>query len=278
MSSWSLPVRAWASIYRMTTPTSKPFPESLSELGFSSNQTGGHMARSMMFNEISALQSGMPLEATLADYKTAIEEENILGKPTQSSRQKSYRHLVELYGLEPSQAVFTTMRRLGQDAPGDFPLLAMLCAYCRDLQLRQSFELISRLSPGERLPRERMEQHLEEEFPGQLSAAMKKSLAQNVNTSWTAAGHLEGRAKKSRALPRAGWASSTLAMFVGYLTGLRGQILLDSVFGRLVAAEPAQLLAHLQTASSRGWLRLRHGGGVAEIDFSQLQNSQFPTA
>ncbi|MDB0068518.1 hypothetical protein N9E90_03875 [Akkermansiaceae bacterium] len=257
----------------MIQSVSRPFPQALAPLGFTPNVTGGHMARSMMFNEIEVLQSALPLDTTPPDYKYAIEQQNILAKPTQSSRQKSYRHLVELYGLDPSLVIFRTMRRLGQEAPGDLPLLAMLCTYCRDLQLRRSFELIQKLPPGEHLTRERMEEHLEVSFPDQFSAAMKKSLAQNVNTTWTASGHLEGRSKKIRAIPRSGWASSTFAMFLGYLLGLRGQILLSSDFGKLVALEPAQLVAHLQTASTKGWLRLRHGGGVTEIDFSELEHS-----
>jgi hypothetical protein len=63
-------------------------------------------------------------------------------------------------------------------------------------------------------------------------------------------------------------------MFVGYLTGLRGEILLNSIFAHLVAAPPAQLLAHLTTAASRHLLRLRHAGGVIEIDFSHLAQTK----
>jgi hypothetical protein len=125
-----------------------------------------------------------------------------------------------------------------------------------------------------------MEEHLEEGFPGQFSDAMKMSLAQNVNTTWTASGHLVGRAKKIRSLPRPGWAASTFAMFVGYLTGLRGEILLNSIFAHLVAAPPAQLLAHLTTAASRHLLRLRHAGGVFHLGCSGRGKicirSQFP--
>jgi hypothetical protein len=175
-----------------------------------------------------------------------------------------------LYGLDFTKPLFRTMRRLAKELPTDLPLLAMLCVYGRDPQLRYSFELIDNLSPGTVLRREKMEQHLEQGFPGLFSATMKKSLAQNVNTTWTACGHLEGRVKKIRSLPRPGWAASTYAMFVGYLLGLRGEILLNSVFSRLTASAPTQLTAHLATAASRHWLRLRHAGGVIEIDFSQL--------
>lgn len=240
------------------------------EIGFLANRTGGHMARSMMLTEMQQLHEALPLDASLADYRRAIEERNVLAKPTQSSRQKSYFHLVELYGLDFQKPLFRTMRRLAKDQPGDLPLLAMLCVYGRDPQLRHSFAIIDSLNPGTVLPRVTMEEHLEQGFPAMFSDAMKKSLAQNVNTTWTVCGHLVGRSKKTRALPTPGWAASTYAMFVGYLLGLRGEILLNSIFGRLIAATPAQIAAHLTTAASRHWLRLRHGGGVIEIDFSEL--------
>ena len=232
------------------------------------------MARSMMLAEMRQLHEVLPLNATQEEYRAAVEERNLLSKPTESSRRKSYRHLVELYGLKYTKPLFRAMRLLAKETPADLPLLAMLCVYGRDPQMRQSFEIIDRLSPGTVLPRSTMEQHLEEGFPGMFSVAMKKSLAQNVNTTWTACGHLEGRSKKIRALPTPSWAASTYAMFVGYLVGLRGEILLNSIFGRLVAATPTQIAAHLTTAASRHWLRLRHAGGVIEIDFSQLAQTE----
>lgn len=256
----------------------KPLAPHFEDVGFSANRTGGHMARSMMLVEMQQLHAALPPDASLEDYRRAIEDRNVLAKPTDSSRRKSYRHLVELYGLDASKPLFRTLRQLAKDQPADMPLLAMLCVYGRDPQLRQSFELIDSLSPGTALPRETMERHLEDGFPGQFSEAMKKSLAQNVNTTWTASGHLQGRAKKVRSLPRPGWAASTYAMFVGYLLGLRGEILLNSVFSRLVAAQPAQVSAHLATAASRHWLRLRQAGGVIEIDFSRLAQTDFVTS
>jgi hypothetical protein len=249
-------------------------PRSAERFGFSAKLTGGHMARSMMLDELRALLAGVPADARKDDYKRAILEENALGKPTFASRDKSYRHLVELYGLDPGLAVFRVLRQLAAEEPDSLPLMAMTCTFCRDPQLRKSFELIEQLKVGEPLTRERMEQHLEAGFPDRFSAAMKKSLAQNVNTTWTAAGHLAGRVRKARALPEPRVAASTYAMFAGYLLGLRGQLLVQSVFGRLVVSDAAQLLRHLSSASSRGWLRFRHAGGVFEIDFNPLLTTQ----
>lgn len=252
------------------TISERPFPHEMEPLGFSARRSGGHMARSMMLAELTILMRLLPADASQADYQRAIEEDNALGKPTFSSRQNSFRHLVHLYGLDPDLALFRGLRLFCAEDPASFPLAAMVCSFCRDPQLRRSFVLIDSLRAGEVLPRVQMEEHLEAGFPVRFSDAMKRSLAQNVNTTWTVTGHLSGRSVKTRALPKPIIASSVYAMFAGWLAGLRGDFLLHSVFGRLVAAEPAQLIAHLASGSGRGWLRLRSAGGITEIDFSSI--------
>lgn len=232
------------------------------------------MARSMMLTELTELCRSMPSEAVPLDYRKNIEEDNLLGKPTFGSRQRSYRHLVQLYGLNPDLTLFRVLRRFASEEPESIPLMGMVCAFCRDPQLRQSFDLIDSLKPGEVLPRVRMEAHLETSFPGLYSKAMKESMAQNVNTTWTVTGHLNGRSVKRRDLPKPRPSASAYAMFAGWLSGLRGQILLQSVFGRLLALTPDQILNHLADASAHGWLRLRNAGGVTEIDFSPLLTQQ----
>ena len=108
-----------------------------------------------------------------------------------------------------------------------------------------------------------MEQHLENGFPGRFSPAMKKSMAQNVITTWTFGGHLSGKAKKPKRLPEPRPISAAYAMFVGYLSGLRGERLLDSTFAALVASNRSQLQTALVTgfrkrtafAKTSGWHR-----------------------
>ena len=240
------------------------------QFGFSTKLTGGHMARSMMLPELTALLQALSPEATLAQYRQAILEENVLAKPTQSSRVKSLHHLVELYTLDGRLILFRLLRRLAAQDPESLPLLALVLAFCRDPQLRQSFALIDRLRPGETLPRERMEEHLEQGFPGRFSVAMKKSLAQNVNTSWTVTGHLKGRSVKVKARPSPRPMASVYAAVAGYLSGLRGEMLLGSPFGHLVGVDQPTLASHLAAGAARGLLRYRSAGGVVEIDFTPL--------
>src|SRR2546425_3540755 len=169
--------------------------------GFRKGQTGGHTARSMMLSELELVCRYTPTEAAREYYDRAILDQNILNKSTESSRVKSLRHLRELYTLDPEFTLFRVLRRLAALDSASLPLLGLTCTFCRDAQLRHSYDLIKNLKPGEVLLRETVENHLESGFPGRFSAAMKKSLAQNVNTTWTFAGHLEGRGKKVRRLP-----------------------------------------------------------------------------
>ena len=245
-------------------------PKFAEAYGFSTATTGGHMARSMMLPEVTQLFRALPLDTTKELYKSAIIDDNVLGKPTFASREKSYRHLVQLYGLESSLALFRILRKLASDEPASLPLMAATCSFCRDAQLRASFALIEKRNRGEVLTREQMDEHLEKSFPGRFSPAMKKSLAQNVNTTWTEAGHLSGRSKKVRAIPEARVAASVYAITAGYLLNLRGQALLTSVFSRLVAPDASFVSSHLMMATGRGWVRFRQAGGVVEIDCTPL--------
>jgi len=242
-------------------------------LGFSKAILGAHSARSMMFLEMRALVREMPLTVTKNDFIKAIVEENILQKPTLSSRKKSLRHLMELYGMDPSKALFRVLWDFGHAVLDSLPQLCLVCAYARDSQLRHSFELIRTLRLGEVLVRADMEHHLENGFPGRFSPAMKKSMAQNVNTTWTFGGHLAGKKRKTRQLPEPRPVSAAYAMFVGYLTGLRGERLLDSAFASLVASNRSQLQAALSLASAKGLLSLKQAAGIVEFDFSNLLTS-----
>lgn len=239
-------------------------------LGFSDAIIGGHSARSMMFLEMCTLVRALPTKVSKDDFSKAIVENNVLDKPTLSSRKKSLRHLADLYGMDQSKAIFRVFWDFGHADFDSLPQLCLVCTYARDPQLRHSFELIRTLRLGEALERATMEQHLENGFPGRFGAAMKKSMAQNVNTTWTFGGHLAGKVKKTRQFPEPRPISAAYAMFVGYLTGLRGERLLDSAYAALVASNRSQLQSALALASARGLLSLKQAAGIVEFDFSNL--------
>ena len=242
----------------------------MNNLGLSESTLGGHAARSMMLLEIRALIRALPRSVSKAEFARAVVEENLLQKPTLSSRKKSLHHLIELYGMDVTKPLFRVFWALGHDDLDSLPQLCVVCTYARDAQLRHSFGLVRMLRPGELLSRTAMEEHLETGFPARFSPAMKKSMAQNVNTSWTFSGHLTGKVKKFRQLPEPTPTSAAYSMLVGYLSGLRGERLLESAFGALVASSRTQLETALSFASARGLLSFKRAAGIVEFDFSNL--------
>src|SRR5207245_1582770 len=66
-------------------------------LGFREGTTSVHTSRTMMFDELSLLLEKVGASANADAYLSAIIEENVLGKPTQTTRQRSAKRLTELY-------------------------------------------------------------------------------------------------------------------------------------------------------------------------------------
>lgn len=82
------------------------------KLGLKFGRNGVHSSRTMMLAEISELFHGRPASATAAQYKEDIEVFNVLHKPTEKSRQLTWRHLVDLYGMDTDIPLFRVFRRL----------------------------------------------------------------------------------------------------------------------------------------------------------------------
>ncbi|MBK8464925.1 MAG: hypothetical protein IPL32_03760 [Chloracidobacterium sp.] len=144
----------------------------LSKLGFSHERGGAHTSRTMMLEELSALLSyvGRP-DAIKSDYLRAIDEENCLGKRSGKTRVLTYRHLVDLYSLDPSTTIFRAMLYFwGRDLDAR-PLLALLCTYARDPIFRMSASFLLPSEEGAVVTRVALERVLDEKTSGRFSTA-----------------------------------------------------------------------------------------------------------
>ncbi len=106
--------------------------ESLARIGYRLGRSGVHASRTIMLNELNVLFEHTDAHATLADYRSQVVSCNLLGKPTQSSRVLTFRHLAELYGLDPEIPVFRVFRQLWQLDEEARPVLALTLALVRD--------------------------------------------------------------------------------------------------------------------------------------------------
>jgi len=101
----------------------------LERLGFSFERGGVHTARTMMLGELRALLSYVNnAEAAKTEYLKAIQTANCLGKRSGKTRALTFRHLADLYALDPSILVFRALRFFWQRDGDGQPLLAALRA------------------------------------------------------------------------------------------------------------------------------------------------------
>lgn len=242
----------------------------LSQLGFKFGKNGAHSARSMMIEDLQHLLLARDEAATKNDYEDDIINFNILHKPTEKSRQLTYRHLVDLYSLDRTTTLFNVLRSWWEIREEAQPVLALQLAVARDPLLRSSAQVIRQLEPGEHLPREVMEANLAKDDPDRFSAASLKSFSQNINGTWTQAGFLSGKAKKYRETPKVSYVNVAYALFLAHCNGLSGQRLFDSFWCQMLCQNMDTLYDLAYMASLRGLIKYKHAGDVIEISFPDI--------
>lgn len=242
--------------------------DELKKLGFAFGKNSVHVSRTMMFEDLQRLLIYIddPTREQ-ADYRRAVVDDNCLGKRSSATRRLTYRFLVGLYSLDPSVILFRSLRYFWTRDELGQPLLALLCAYCRDPILRSTSSLLIDAPEGTVVRREDLEDLVETKEPGRFSKVTVTSIAQHVNSTFTKSGHLRGKAKKvrSRATPTVG--SVSYALLLGYLSGARGVSLFETPYAKLLDCGTEQLIDMAQTASQRGWLVFNHVGNVIEVLF-----------
>jgi hypothetical protein len=247
----------------------------LGRFGFSFERGGAHLSRTIMLEELGALLSFVNNpDAVKIDYLNAIDTENCLGKRSGKTRILTYRHLVELYSLDPSTTLFRALLFFWQRDPAGQPLLALLCAYSRDSILRSTAPFILAATEGSTIHREALEDYIDGLEPGRFSKATLKSTAQNINSTWTKSGHLSGRVRKVRSRAIATPGAVSYALLLGYLTGARGESLFHTEYVRLLDCTFERAVSLAEDASRRGWIVFKRVGDVIEVLFPSLITTQ----
>lgn len=239
----------------------------LEEFGLKFSSGGAHISRTMMLAELEALVVAVTVGSTAADYRDAIVQRNVLGKTTDSTRQKSLRHLRELYALDEARPIFGLLRRILAIDPTSLPQLALLVAWSRDPLLRATSAVILDAPEGERVEPGRLAYALEESFPHQYSELNRNKIARNAASSWTQSGHLFGRTNKTRRSIKPTAASVTLALFLGDTAGYHGAKAFTNPWCRLLDMSAERARSMGQEAHRAGLLDLRAVGEVVELSF-----------
>jgi len=229
-----------------------------------------HASKTMMLSELSLLLETVSADGSPEDYRSAVLDENVLLKKSDSTRQKSLRHLRELYVLDGQDLLFALLRNLYDHDPPSLPLLTLLTAVIRDKLLRSTVHLVLETPAGTPLSAPSFSEAVAETFPDRLTPITLESVGQRTASSWTQSGHLKGRVNKVRARAMASVGAVVYALLLGHLSGVRGLPLYETLWARLLDTPPNEIDALAFAASQRGLLEYRRMGDVAEFGFSKL--------
>lgn len=118
-----------------------------------------------MLGDLSLVLEQVGPKASADDYRAAVVEQNVLGKPTQTTRKRTIHRLVDLYALEPTCPVFRLLRHFWTADASARPLLAYLAATARDPLLRESTPFVVAVPVGAVIHPTQIWQHLSEKYP-----------------------------------------------------------------------------------------------------------------
>ena len=240
------------------------------KVGFRFGDKGTHTSRTMMLDELKGLLRLAGSEATRAEYRSLIVDDNCLGKRTSATRRLTDQRLSELYALDGGVILFRVMRRLWADDQRGQPLLALLMVLARDPLLRFTAMPILRLRPGEELGRQALTDALNRGTGSRFNEAVLDKVVRNASSSWTQSGHLEGRSRKSRRAVSPTPAAVAFALVLGYAMGARGAVLFETLWAKALDAGADELIYLALDAKRTGYLDLKVSGGIVEISFSRL--------
>ena len=228
----------------------------------------------MMFSELALVLEHADASTKGDEYIAAIVEQNILGKRTQTTRKETARRLLELYSLDQTRAVFRLLRHFWVADASARTMLAYLAAAARDPLLRDATAFVVAIPVNTAVNSTQVASHLEERYPARFKTSTLLSTARNLTSSWTQAGFLTGKVNKKRTRIVVTPVVVTYALLLGYLCGVRGKMLLDTIWTRMLDRTPSEIVDLATDASRQGWMTYQAIGSVVEITFPGLLTSK----
>lgn len=239
-------------------------------LGAISNEVSVHTSRTLMLRDLTLVLERVPSNAATEAYERVIFEENILSKPTHSTRARSSHYLTALYYLDAGESIFRLLRYCWCRDNVGRPMLAFLTATTRDRLLREMTPTMLEKPFNALLAPAETAEAIRHRFPDRFKPSTLLATAQRLASSWEQAGYLSGRASKRRVTPSVTPTVLTYALTIGYLSGFRGRSLFDTLGAKLLDRSPDDLMSLARDASKEGWLRFKEAGDIIEITFPEL--------
>ena len=202
---------------------------------------------------------------------TEILLNNVTGKKSSSNIQKTATHLKSLYGFDLQYAPFAALKYFWENAEfSDKPMLAFIYAINEDDLLAESLEVSLTTPIGEKATIEAFETVIEKYHPNNYSANTRKSLAQNIASSWKQAGIIEGKVKNIRVQREISYHVAGFAFFISYLKGNRGEFIWNNVGVKALGLSESRLRELAVECAKRDIMQYQYAGSVTAISFNKL--------
>ena len=220
-----------------------------------------------MLAELQLLLIHATSQMAMPAYRHLVVDDNVLGKPTRTTREHTVRKLKALYGLDPDIPVFRTLLQLWPIDERSRPLLALLAAYARDPLLRSLTAPVLDTQPGCIVTTAALVEEAGRVAPGRFSETNLQAIASRVLSSFTQSGHLKGKTERRRTRVAATPLSAAYAFYLAYLEGYRAQRIFTSAWSRILDAPHEQLSELARNAARRGFMDYLQVGNVIELRF-----------
>ncbi|GEO03359.1 hypothetical protein AAE02nite_10230 [Adhaeribacter aerolatus] len=204
------------------------------------------------------------------NYQEALKG-NVTNKLTKSNQDNTTLYLKKLYGFEDSNPFFTCFKYFWQKANlSDRVIISLLYACKRDFLLAESIEPVINTTLGEKVAVDYMEQNIEAYHPGRFTPKTRKSAARNIISSWKQAGYITGKIKALRTKVKPGYYALAFAMLLAYLSGSRGDFILQSKWVRALDLPDAKVRELAVEAAQQGLVQYQFAGSVTAISFDKI--------
>ena len=228
-----------------------------------------HTARTMMFAE---LEKVMDSSIDSNDFYESLDN-NVFGKKSASGIKFTKSFLKKLYDFDLSYQPFLAFKYFWEITEvEEKPLIALLYAINHDDMLTQSIEVLESVKLGEKVSLELLEEVIEKYHPEKYSYKTRRSMAQNIASSWKQAGFIEGRIKNIRVQPEIGHRVACFAFLLAYLNGDRGEFIWNSTVVKSLFLPENRLRELAIEASRNDLMQYQYAGEVTSISFTNLLN------
>ncbi|MGZ4009909.1 MAG: hypothetical protein ACXVLF_03080 [Flavisolibacter sp.] len=226
-----------------------------------------HTSRTMMFAELSKVMD----HAIHDDMYLNSLNQNIANKKTKNNQEKTTGFLKQLYGFDLAYLPFRFFKYFWEiTAENDKPLLTLLYAIGQDYLLGESYPIVASTKLGDKVTIDKLEENIEAQHPDHFSENTRRSLAQNIASSWKQAGFITGKVKNIRTQPKIGYHVVAFAFVLAYLNGERGDFILSSKWAKALCLGDSQLRELAIEAARRDLLQYQYAGSVTAISFTNL--------